>query len=84
MTQLGVQALSVTAVAVFVFVASFAIFALLKVIIGIRVKADHEMNGLDISEHGVYGYSEGLVATDDHPSNGGNGRVRPDPAKANA
>ena len=32
------------------------------------------MNGLDISEHGVYGYSEGLVATDDYPSNGnGNG-----------
>lgn len=85
LTQLGVQALSVTAVALFVFVASFAVFALLKATIGIRVKADQEMNGLDISEHGVYGYSEGLVATDDYPSNGGNGngRARPEAEKAN-
>lgn len=85
-TQLGVQALSVAAVALFVFVASFAVFALLKATIGIRVKADQEMNGLDISEHGVYGYSEGLVATDDYPSNGGNGngRARPEAEKANA
>jgi Amt family ammonium transporter len=58
----------------------------LKATIGIRVKADQEMNGLDISEHGVYGYSEGLVATDDYPSNGGNGngRARPEAEKANA
>lgn len=86
LTQLGVQALSVTAVAVFVFVASFAVFALLKATIGIRVKADHEMNGLDISEHGVYGYSEGLVATD-HPANGngnGSGYSKPETAKTNA
>ena len=76
-TQLGVQALSVVAVAAFVFVTSLAVFALLKATIGIRVKPDQEMNGLDISEHGVYGYSEGLVATDDYPSNGnGNGRKR--------
>jgi Amt family ammonium transporter len=85
LTQLGVQALSVTAVALFVFLTSFAVFALLKATIGIRVKADQEMNGLDISEHGVYGYSEGLVATDDYPSNGGNGngRARPEAEKAN-
>lgn len=86
LTQLGVQALSVAAVAAFVFVASFAVFALLKATIGIRVKADQELNGLDISEHGVYGYSEGLVATDQPPANGGNGngRARPEPAKTNA
>lgn len=86
LTQLGVQALSVAAVAAFVFVASFAVFALLKATIGIRVKADQELNGLDISEHGVYGYSEGLVATDQPPVNGGNGngRARPEPARTNA
>lgn len=81
LTQLGVQALSIAAVAAFVFAASFAVFALLKATIGIRVKPDHEMNGLDISEHGVYGYSEGLVATDEYPSNGNGKRYEQRPAQ---
>jgi Amt family ammonium transporter len=69
--QLGVQTLGILAAGGFAFVASLAVFALLKATIGIRVKPDHELNGLDISEHGVYGYAEGLVATDHPNGNGG-------------
>jgi Amt family ammonium transporter len=70
--QLGVQAVSIVAVGGFVFFASLLVFGILKATIGIRVKPEHELNGLDISEHGVYGYSEGLVATD-QPNGNGNG-----------
>jgi ammonium transporter, Amt family len=73
-TQLGIQATGIIASGGFVFLASLAVFGLLKATIGIRVKPDQELNGLDISEHGVYGYAEGLVATD-HPN--GNGTSGP-------
>ncbi|MBA2377873.1 MAG: ammonium transporter [Actinomycetota bacterium] len=69
-TQLGVQAVSIAAVGGFVFFASLAVFGILKATIGIRVKPEHELNGLDISDHGGYGYSEGLVATDQPNGNG--------------
>ena len=69
--QLGVQALGIVACGGFVFVTSYAVFALLKATIGLRVKPEEELNGLDISEHGVYGYSEQLVATDYQNGNGG-------------
>jgi len=73
-TQLGVQALGIVASGGFVFLTSYAVFALLKATIGLRVKPEEELNGLDISEHGVYGYSEQLVATDYQNGNGnGNG-----------
>ncbi|TCJ13685.1 ammonium transporter [Rubrobacter taiwanensis] len=68
-TQLGVQAVGILAAGGFVFLASLAVFAALKATIGIRVKPEQELNGLDISEHGVYGLAESLVATD-HPTNG--------------
>jgi len=62
--QLGVQALGVIACGAFVFLASYAVFAVLKATIGLRVKPEEELNGLDISEHGSFGYAEQLVATD--------------------
>src|SRR3712207_2476894 len=73
--QLGVQALGIVACGGFVFLASLAVFAVLKATIGIRVKPDQELDGLDIHEHGVYGYPD-LVATD-HQN--GNGTRTPDP-----
>jgi Amt family ammonium transporter len=73
--QLGVQALGIVAAGGFVFVSSLAVFAVLKTTIGIRVKPDQELDGLDIHEHGVYGYPD-LVATD-HQN--GNGTRNPDP-----
>ena len=43
------------------FVVSFGIFFLLKKTIGIRVSAEEEDAGLDISEHGMYGYPEQFI-----------------------
>jgi Amt family ammonium transporter len=71
--QLGVQALGVLAAGAFTFIASLAVFAALKATIGIRVKPDQELNGLDPSEHGVYGYEGQLIATDEREN--GNGRL---------
>ena len=51
------------------FLASLTVFAILKATIGIRVKPDQELDGLDIHEHGVYGYPD-LVATDHQNGNG--------------
>ncbi|MGI9048608.1 MAG: ammonium transporter [Rubrobacteraceae bacterium] len=87
-TQLGVQALGVFCAGGFVFLSSLAVFALLKATIGIRVKPDEELNGLDISEHGVYGYPD-LVATDYQNGSGnsnGYGSTEPvgAPAEGNA
>ena len=77
-TQLGVQALGIVASGGFVFLTSYAVFAVLKATIGLRVKPEEELNGLDISEHGVYGYSEQLVATDYQNGNGNGATVVPD------
>ena len=42
----------------FVLVLSFIILSILKVTIGLRVTEEEEIIGLDISEHGSYGYPE--------------------------
>jgi len=44
-----------------VFVVSYAIFFLIKKTIGLRVTAEEEDAGLDISEHGMYGYPEQFI-----------------------
>ena len=46
---------------VFVFVLSFITFYLIKKTIGLRVSAEEEDAGLDISEHGMYGYPEQFI-----------------------
>ena len=57
MSQLGVQALGVVSVALFVFVSMGIIFTLIKKTIGLRVSEDEEHRGLDIGEHGIQSYS---------------------------
>lgn len=59
--QLGVQALGVVTVFAFVFAASFATFAAIKATYGLRVTAAEEDAGLDIVEHGMYGYPEQFI-----------------------
>jgi Amt family ammonium transporter len=61
LTQLGVQAVGVVAVIIFVFILSYAVFKLIDVTIGLRVSAEEEEAGLDISEHGMYGYPEQFI-----------------------
>jgi Amt family ammonium transporter len=57
-TQLGDQALGVIVAFASVFVVSYIVFALIKATIGLRVTAEEEDAGLDISETGMYGYPE--------------------------
>ncbi len=76
-TQLGVQIVGVIAAGGFVFITSLAVFAILKATIGLRVKPEQELNGLDISEHGVYGYAGQIIATDDRQN--GNGQYAAGP-----
>src|ERR687894_246058 len=68
--QLGVQGLGIMAAGSLVFISSLAVFAVLKATIGIRVKPDQELDGLDIHEHGTFGYGEQLIATDQQNGNG--------------
>ncbi len=59
--QLGVQAIGVAAAFVAVFILSYGTFWLIKRTSGLRVSAEAEDAGLDISEHGMYGYPEQFI-----------------------
>ena len=50
---LGTQALGVVSVAVYVAVVITIVFFILKKTIGLRVDAEHEITGLDVTEHGL-------------------------------
>jgi Amt family ammonium transporter len=65
--QLGAQALGVAVSFASVFVVSYAVFAAIKATIGLRVTADEEDAGLDISEHGMYGYPEQFIPPEEYP-----------------
>jgi len=56
--QLGVQALGLAAVGTFTFSASFGTLWVMKALWGIRVDPEVETAGLDVSEHGMWGYPE--------------------------
>jgi ammonium transporter, Amt family len=85
--QVGVQALGLLAVGVFTFAASFGSLWAMKALWGIRVEPDVETAGLDVSEHGMWGYPEfyipvpGGYGTEAHGHLGlGHGHSRPAPA----
>jgi ammonium transporter, Amt family len=59
--QLGTQALGVVVVFAFVFTMSFLTFFAIKKTYGLRVSAEEEDAGLDITEHGMYGYPEQFI-----------------------
>ena len=59
--ELGAQAIAVGASFVTVFVLSYALFWIIKKTVGLRVSAREEMEGLDISEHGMWGYPESFM-----------------------
>jgi Amt family ammonium transporter len=56
--QLGIQALGLVSVGAWTFGASFAILWTLHKLFGIRVDEEAETLGLDVSEHGMWGYPE--------------------------
>jgi ammonium transporter, Amt family len=59
--QLLAQILGVASAFAFVFVLSFATFWAIKRTYGLRVGAEEEDAGLDIVEHGMYGYPEQFI-----------------------
>ncbi|MHB8572794.1 MAG: ammonium transporter [Candidatus Dormibacteria bacterium] len=74
--QLGVQAVGVTAAFSCVFVLSITTFWLIKKTVGLRVTRLEETDGLDIHEHGMWGYPEQFM-----PAPGGP-YIPPDPEAA--
>ncbi|HUH08378.1 MAG TPA: ammonium transporter [Egibacteraceae bacterium] len=64
---LGVQALGVVSVAAFVAIASGLTFAAIKATLGLRVDEAEEIEGLDIHEHGMYGYPELALGPQAYP-----------------
>jgi Amt family ammonium transporter len=56
--QLGAQAAAVGVSFGTVFILSFSLFWIIKKTVGLRVTERHEIDGLDISEHGMWGYPE--------------------------
>jgi ammonium transporter, Amt family len=62
--QLGVQALGVVSSGAFAFIVSFILLTIMKAVMnGLRVTEEEEIIGLDMSEHGSYGYPE-MVKTE--------------------
>jgi Amt family ammonium transporter len=79
--QLGVQALGVVVVFTGVFAVSYAVFGIIKATYGLRVTGAEEEAGLDISEHGMYGYPEQFIPAPELYGYGGgpNATVPPAP-----
>jgi len=60
-TQLGVQVMGVVSSGLYAFVVSFIILKVMSVVMGrLRVSEEEEIIGLDLSEHGSYGYPENM------------------------
>ena len=55
---LGIELIGILAVGAFVFTASGAVWIILKKTMGIRVKLEEEIEGLDIGEHGNSAYPD--------------------------
>ena len=62
-TQLGVQALGVSVVVVFVLSVMFVVFKLIDKLVGLRVSREEELKGLDITQHGMESYAGFQVFT---------------------
>jgi Amt family ammonium transporter len=56
--QLAAQALGVAAAFSAVFAVSFAVFFVIRATYGLRVTPEEERHGLDLVEHGMWGYPE--------------------------
>jgi ammonium transporter, Amt family len=66
--QLGIQTLSVIACGAFAFIASYVLLLVTKAIVGgLRVSEEEEILGLDLSEHGSYGYPESMPEKQEKP-----------------
>ena len=55
--NLQTQAIGTLAIGAFGFAFSFVVFSILKFTLGVRVSAEEEQVGLDLSEHGMAAYT---------------------------
>jgi Amt family ammonium transporter len=70
--QIGVQALGIVASFAAVFTVSFLVFYVIRATHGLRVSEADERRGLDIVEHGMWGYPEQFMpvpGSEYHPPN---------------
>jgi Amt family ammonium transporter len=58
---IGTQVLGAVAIMVFVGVLSTILFGVLKAVRLLRVSAEEELEGLDVSEHGAPGYGPDML-----------------------
>ena len=58
--SVSTQLIGIAAVFAFVFTASFALFSAIKATVGLRVSAEEEEIGLDLTEHGIGAYNHSL------------------------
>src|SRR5207302_8449918 len=56
------QLIATAAALIYGIVAGTAIFSFIKLVLGLRVTAEEEVTGLDLTEHGLAAYPELLVA----------------------
>jgi Amt family ammonium transporter len=61
-SQLAAQSIGIVTCAVFIFIAFFIFFKLVDAVIGNRVSATDEIEGLDVPEMGVLGYPDSAAA----------------------
>jgi len=61
---LGIQALGIAAIDVYVLVVMFIVFKLIDKVIGLRVPAQVEIDGLDLHEHGLTSAYSGFAISD--------------------
>ena len=80
--QLGAQALGVVSAFAAVFAVSFLVFFVIKATYGLRVRPEEERYGLDLVEHGMWGYPEQFMpvpGSEYHPPAPPAQRPRPRP-----
>ncbi|MBQ9392218.1 MAG: adenylate cyclase, partial [Lachnospiraceae bacterium] len=63
-SQLGIQALGVVSVAAWAALTMLAVFGLIKLIFGLRVTEEEEIEGLDVMEHGLASAYAGFSIAD--------------------
>jgi len=67
-SQLIAQTIGVVAGFAWAFSVSMAIFLTVKYTVGLRVSAEEEIEGLDITEHGIYGYPPAIISAGSTPA----------------
>lgn len=65
--HLGIQALGVIGTGAFTLATCWVAFKLIQIVMGLRVTAEEEMEGLDIGEHGMEAYQFGKSPSLMHP-----------------